>query len=293
MAQKKRRTKQEIEFANTIEELFKEVGRLNKKAQARTRKLLVDARRATIRNLRDAVVLTEWKQFHLTQLQQATERAMNVYALQYGRDLLKFEKEAWELGKDFIDEPLQVMNVTNLAPELNITALEFAQRGTADLIAKGLLPDLIKTVNTEIQLGILGQKTPFAIMKEIQTKLKGKNTFFKAERITRTELARVQNLASEKRVEQVAESVPGLKKQWLWSGKSRVTHAAAHGQTVKVDKKFTVGGEKLKHPLDPAGSAQNTINCGCSMIPFMEGWPDIQELNPDLFKRSQDISKTA
>ena len=41
---------------------------------------------------------------------------------------------------------------------------------------------------------------------------------------------------------------------------TRHTHAAADGQKVRKGQSFNVGGESLKYPGDPAGSAGNTIN---------------------------------
>ena len=39
-----------------------------------------------------------------------------------------------------------------------------------------------------------------------------------------------------------------------------------NGQTRKVGESFTVDGEHLKHPGDPAGSPGNVINCHCVAI---------------------------
>lgn len=52
---------------------------------------------------------------------------------------------------------------------------------------------------------------------------------------------------------------------WVTQGDSRVrpAHAAADGQQVPLEKEFDVGGELLRYPRDPAGSAGNTINCRC------------------------------
>ncbi len=54
-------------------------------------------------------------------------------------------------------------------------------------------------------------------------------------------------------------------KEWLTSHNKNVrpAHAAAEGQLVAIHEKFTVGGEELSHPGDPAGSPGNVINCHC------------------------------
>jgi len=48
-------------------------------------------------------------------------------------------------------------------------------------------------------------------------------------------------------------------------GHTRDAHAGADGQEVPIDMPFNVGGEKLMYPGDPNGSAENVINCRCSV----------------------------
>jgi len=57
-------------------------------------------------------------------------------------------------------------------------------------------------------------------------------------------------------------------KQWLTSGNDNVrpAHEEANGQVVGVDEPFSVGGEELRYPGDPDGSAGNVINCHCVSI---------------------------
>ena len=49
-------------------------------------------------------------------------------------------------------------------------------------------------------------------------------------------------------------------------GKVRSAHRHASGQTVRMNEDFKVGGETLRYPGDPNGSAGNTINCRCFII---------------------------
>jgi hypothetical protein len=49
----------------------------------------------------------------------------------------------------------------------------------------------------------------------------------------------------------------------LLPDRTRDAHAAAHGQTVKLGERFTVGGESLRYPGDPEGRPDNIINCLC------------------------------
>jgi len=58
-----------------------------------------------------------------------------------------------------------------------------------------------------------------------------------------------------------------LRKVWISAedARTRPEHADANGQTVGMDDGFLVGGETLQFPGDPAGSAENVINCRCSV----------------------------
>lgn len=62
------------------------------------------------------------------------------------------------------------------------------------------------------------------------------------------------------------------KMEWLsaFTETSREEHMAANGQVVALDSAFEVGGEYLRYPGDPGGSASNTINCLCDVLPVVE-----------------------
>lgn len=61
-------------------------------------------------------------------------------------------------------------------------------------------------------------------------------------------------------------------KGWLTrrDGDVRETHAAAHGQVVRIDEPYFVGGEALRYPGDPNGSAKNVIRCRCTSRPILK-----------------------
>jgi len=89
---------------------------------------------------------------------------------------------------------------------------------------------------------------------------------YRANLISRTETHRVASFANET----VAESmkIQGTVKQWIaiQDARTRITHSFASGQTVPLAGRFIVGGERLKYPGDPMGSAAETINCRCAVI---------------------------
>ena len=66
-----------------------------------------------------------------------------------------------------------------------------------------------------------------------------------------------------------AEQELGVKmtKNWVATedDRTRETHAAADGQTVKLDADFEVGDAELEFPSDPNGPPEEVINCRCAV----------------------------
>jgi hypothetical protein len=89
---------------------------------------------------------------------------------------------------------------------------------------------------------------------------------YRANLISRTEVHRVAGFANEAVAENM--KIDGTVKEWvaIQDNRTRVTHSFASGQRVALEEFFVVGGEKLKYPGDPRGSAGNTINCRCASI---------------------------
>lgn len=92
---------------------------------------------------------------------------------------------------------------------------------------------------------------------------------YRANTIARTETHTASGYASEMAA---TETGLNLKKEWVAfiDGRERETHAEADGQVVNRDEDFTVGGEQLAYAGDPSGSAENIINCRCTVLYFEE-----------------------
>ena len=89
---------------------------------------------------------------------------------------------------------------------------------------------------------------------------------YRANLISRTEVHRVASFANEAVAENM--KIKGTVKEWvaIQDKRTRIAHSFAAGQRVPLEEFFVVGGEKLKYPGDPRGSAGNTINCRCAAI---------------------------
>jgi uncharacterized protein with gpF-like domain len=53
-------------------------------------------------------------------------------------------------------------------------------------------------------------------------------------------------------------------------GVPRIAHILADGQIRQADEPFDVGGEELMYPRDPGGTPENTINCHCLVLPYID-----------------------
>jgi SPP1 gp7 family putative phage head morphogenesis protein len=91
---------------------------------------------------------------------------------------------------------------------------------------------------------------------------------YRTERIARTESIASLNFGASA----TYKSSGIQKKEWLavQDDRTRLEHDDADGQVVGIDEPFVVGGEELMYPGDPTGSAENIINCRCSLLPVIE-----------------------
>lgn len=94
-------------------------------------------------------------------------------------------------------------------------------------------------------------------------------TPFRAATIARTETNTAATYGSVQSV-RAAEQELGVKmlKAWLptMDDRTREAHQAmANHPAIPMDEKFTVGGELMDRPCDASASAENVINCRCSL----------------------------
>ncbi len=141
---------------------------------------------------------------------------------------------------------------------------------TADLLAKAgvrtgaalgdaIQPVLVKAVAQGYADGLSVDDTAKLIQADIADAAD-----WQAKMLARTDLNSLSNGGSVGAAKQAGLTY----KTWLTAGdeKVREEHMAADGQTVPVDQPFTVGGESLDYPGDPAASDGETINCRCTVI---------------------------
>lgn len=266
-------------FQKKINSLMKQAGNMEEDGVRRVVKLLSDARK----EVAATVASTDWQIYYLPQMKAAVERALTVFGDKYGVQMRDMQREFWDAGIELVDLPLREVGVLVSIPEIDTTMISILQGYSTDLV-EGLTKSAIKKINTELTLGLMGQKSPYEVMQAVGRNLKDKGIFksitARADTILRTEAGRIYEAAGQLRKEAAASVVLGLKKQWHYGHSPkmpRLDHMAAHGQIREVNEPFKVGGEELMYPRDPKGSAKNTINCGCTSIPYHEDWESAAE----------------
>ena len=95
---------------------------------------------------------------------------------------------------------------------------------------------------------------------------------WRALRIARTEIMTASNLGSMEGAKATGEA---LEKFWIptYDSRSRDTHMAVESQNPKMmNETFQVGAYQMQHPGDPAGGAEEVINCRCTIAYNVIGW---------------------
>lgn len=217
-----------------------------------------------------------WEGWRLPRLQAAVEKALREVERGGAATLSQAAAESWRAGIDLVDKPAEAA-----LPGLNVSAA-LGEIDTRQLLAmRAFMTDRMKDVsvtvanriNAELGLVAIGARTQSQAADTVAGMIKGGRE--RAITVIRTELGRAFSTATQERMAQATELLPGLMKQWRRSGKihSRATHDIADGQTREVDEPFIIGGKhKLMFPRDPKAPPSETINCGCTSLPFMAGW---------------------
>jgi len=95
---------------------------------------------------------------------------------------------------------------------------------------------------------------------------------WRALRIARTEIMTASNAGSFEGAKATGEA---LQKYWIptYDSRSRDTHMAVEAQNPKMmNETFQVGAYQMQHPGDPAGGAEETVNCRCALSFGVIGW---------------------
>ncbi|MEM7047833.1 MAG: phage minor head protein [Pseudomonadota bacterium] len=241
------------------------------KANGEVRAILARAGEEIKRKMQAAP--SEWQAHHLSQIRDEVERILDGAGRTGGASIAAGMSEASRIGVAITDQQLLAggFNIAARFPRLDLAQLEGLQ-STMTKYMHGLTSNIIQLVDEEIQKVAVGIAAPSDAITAIDGMVDGGRR--RAKTVVRTELGRANSVATQARQEQAAAELPGLQKEWISSGKrfSRLTHDVADGQVVSVDQPFHIGADLLMFPRDPAGSPEETINCGCISAPHHPTW---------------------
>lgn len=224
---------------------------------------------------------TDYQAWYLPRLYQQIAQALSRIATDAGQAASAGQRSVWNAGAKMVDDAVAHAPaiVRAVVPVIDDGQLRAMSSFLTEKIS-GITLEAANDINTQLGLVVMGGQTPFEAIKQVQQIL-GEQTLRRAKTIVHTELARAYSTATFLRLRAQAKVVPGLKKQWISSGKlhPREAHAMMNGQERDIDQPFDIpGGGQIMYPHDPSAPASETINCGCVMVPVVPGWKSTVQL---------------
>lgn len=122
---------------------------------------------------------------------------------------------------------------------------------------------LKKRIAAEISRGIASNSTYSHIALNLDSA--ANIGFNNAMRITRTEGGRIQSEATFEAMNEAKKMGAEVAKRWdaALDSRTRESHARVDGEVRELDEPFSNG---LMYPRDPAGRAEEVINCRCALL---------------------------
>ena len=214
----------------------------------------------------------QWGLFWIPRLISAATEVVNEMADRAGETLGAHLRDSWQLGSEMTDKPLEaVTGLKILSPVIDQMTLTILSPFSAQLITRinETTREVVdKAIKTNVALG----ESPSLLMRELAKgpldKGPWKTLTYRTEIITRTEVARVQTLASEARLQKAVLEFPNLTQ-----GKNGLKQIFMSNQIGEwpcticepLDGKVYDMDDPQK-PVPPMHP-----NCRCSLSPFFPG----------------------
>jgi hypothetical protein len=275
----------QTKFAAKVADLIKQAREFGPQVRERVMTLLEEARKRIVGDISN-IDPQSFQGAQMRMLAKQIDQAIAKFGTEFSDYVTGAQDESFQLGIGQIDQPLDAAGLpTPAVGGVSESALSIAQGYTADLVS-GLSKDAAAKLNAAIQRAFLGGQSVPDIIAQVGRAISG-NKFTglfgpigdRAETIALNEILRVHSIAGQARLEDLQAKIPTVKKQWLHipaSRKPRFGHIEASGQVKNVDEPFLVrqgligSEEELMYPRDPNGSPENTINCHCLLVPYMD-----------------------
>ena len=246
------------QFAEKVRQLVAQSRALAPAARRTVLELLEEARKRVVGEI-SALDPASFQAAQLNALKLSIDRAMAEFARQASSGIQSLQAKAFQLGGASASEPLAAAGLeSSILGSVSRSTLSIAQGYTADLVT-ALSIQAAAQVNAAIQRAFLGGQPLGEIIAQVGRAI--------------NEILRVQSIAAQARLEDLASRHPDLRKMWKHIPAARVprpSHIVADGQVVEVAEPYLVDGEELMYPRDPAGSPENTINCHCLSVPYFD-----------------------
>ncbi len=223
-------------------------------------------------------------------IKQRIQAISKDYEEKFVNALTENERRLFVKGIQLVDKVVKGGDILVGVPYLSEQKLELLKKYNAELV-KGITDTARQRISQQIDLAVLGQKPQQEIINEIGRNLKDASVFGtiakRAEIIHRTEVNRIQEIATNDRMKQVADQVPDLSKMWLHStvGIPRPGHLALNRVVVRAREKFLLIGTdgipySVEAPLDPVLPVSEVANC-------FVGETVVDEIKPEAIFKSK------
>jgi hypothetical protein len=170
-------------------------------------------------------------------------------------------------GKDFLSDYSVITEITKdpVREGVQLTWEQFVEDKITSRTNKviGVTHAIYELIQDIMTIGVKDGSTHYEIGQQIDNKL---DELWKARSntISRTEVNSAMNIAM---LEDAKAIAPDLNKVWACTFlNSRQDHMDADGQSVPQSEPFIVGGEEMMEPGDDSASADQIVNCACSIF---------------------------
>jgi hypothetical protein len=174
----------------------------------------------------------------LPDLQSSLNSSLHTLKLRTGQEVTDKLELGFDLGQGVTARAMGAANIAVASPQIAPSLLAALSRDTANIYSE-MFDELGLAITNQINRSAAGLQSSSQAMKKINRLLRTSPEVragqrrrikfaFQAEEIVRTEMGRAFSSAQQAASEQLADSIPGLKKRWLPVGDGRVRRG--HGE---------------------------------------------------------------
>ena len=189
-----------------------------------------------------------------------------------GESFGEFILRAWELGVDIVDAPLRAVHELQVvAPRIDFISLNTIAPFSADMITRvgqETIDQVSRSIRTSVALG----ESPSSLMRTLRADLMGKDSpwrrvSYRSEIVARTEISRVQSLATEARVRQARIEFPELESELR-----QIFVTVRRGPwPCRICEPYDQTIWDVDDPDKPVPPTDTHPNCRCFLAPYFPG----------------------